>query len=118
MLTNVLEEIKSAFERPSVLTQLIYFDQVYSDKVFQYEDEEFTFWQIQGVAFQGLAQLIYDEFTSTNTSVEVVKVEIGNVVSDDVVSVAHSQFWLKVTTKEHGWLHVYLNAETQSVEWY
>ena len=38
MLTNVLEEIKSAFERPSVLTQLIYFDQVYSDKVFQYED--------------------------------------------------------------------------------
>lgn len=113
MLENVLEEIKEAYENPSFVDRLIH-----ADKVVRCEDGELSYWQVQRGAFQGLARLIYDEFTSTNTSVEVVSVEIGNHVSDDVVPSAHSQFWLKVTTKDHGWLHVYLNKETQRVEWY
>lgn len=68
--------------------------------------------------FQGLAQLIYDEFTGTNTSVQVTNVEIGNEVSTDEISIAQCGFWLKVTTKDHGWLHVYLNKDTGQVEWY
>lgn len=113
MLTKVLEEIKTTYENRLLLERILHHEQGLSC-----EDGELTYYQVQGAAFQGLARLIYDEFTSVNQAVQVVDVKIGNVVSDDVVPSAHAQFWLKVTTKDHGWLHVYLNKKTQTVEWY
>lgn len=58
---------------------------------------------------------LLNEFKQINNSVEVVSYEVGDQ-SESVPAV--DGFWLKVTTKNHGWLHVYYNKETGYVEWY
>lgn len=69
------------------------------------------------IAYDQLQTIIMDEFEKANPTVEVVDVRIGNNVLDDIVR-AYGDFWLKVTTKDHGWLHVYLNKDTWKIEWY
>lgn len=59
--------------------------------------------------------LVMEKFKVANPSVEVLKIEIGSR-EENVPALADT--WFKVTTKEHGWLHVYLNRDTQEVEWY
>lgn len=68
-------------------------------------------------ALNNLWTVIMDQFEKANPTVEVKHVTIGNNVSDDVVP-AFGDFWLKVTTNDDKWLHVYLNKETWKIEWY
>ena len=55
------------------------------------------------------------EFKRINSSVEVIEYETGN--PQEPVP-ALNNFWLKVTTKHHGWLHVYINRDSKCLEWY
>lgn len=59
--------------------------------------------------------LVMKKFEVANPSVEVLEVELGSR-EENVPALA--DLWFKVTTKEHGWLHVYLNRDTKEVEWY
>lgn len=67
--------------------------------------------------FNGSVALQYkllDDFKGVNKTVKVVSWELG----DGDLPNAHKGMWLKVTTKDHNWLHVYYNKETMNVEWY
>lgn len=61
------------------------------------------------------ANELLKEFKRINSSVEVINYEVGD--TNDPVP-ALDDFWLKVTTKHHGWLHVYINKDSKRLEWY
>ncbi|WP_300854632.1 hypothetical protein [uncultured Clostridium sp.] len=61
-------------------------------------------------------QFVLDEFIKINSSVEILDVEPCDL--DDTSVPADRGWWLKVTTKNHGWLHVYINKNTGELEWY
>lgn len=60
-------------------------------------------------------QYLLDEFSRVNSSVEIVNCERGD---ENEPVPAHRRWWLRITTREHGWLHLYLNYETAELEWY
>ena len=55
-------------------------------------------------------------FQDHNSTVKVEEFEIG--VDEDLSPIALDGFWVKVTTKAHGWLHVYFNKNNGQLEWY
>ena len=55
-------------------------------------------------------------FQDHNSTVKVEEFEIG--VDEDLSPIALDGFWVKVTTKDHGWLHVYFNKNNGQLEWY
>lgn len=59
---------------------------------------------------------LLNEFMKLNDSVEVIDVEHGDL--DDTSVPAAQGRWLKVTTRNHGWLHVYYNKNSGEVEWF
>lgn len=61
------------------------------------------------------ASELLNEFKRINSSVEVVSYQVGDA-NDPVLAL--DGFWLKVTTKHHGWLHVYINRDSKCLEWY
>lgn len=61
-------------------------------------------------------RMILDEFMKINSSVVILDVEPGD--QDDTSVPCDRGRWLKVITKNHGWLHVYLNKYTGKLEWY
>lgn len=67
--------------------------------------------------FNGSVALQYkllDDFKRVNKVVRVASWELGGGTLPN----AYKGMWLKVTTKDHNWLHVYYNKETMNVEWY
>lgn len=58
---------------------------------------------------------LLNEFKRINSSVKIIAFEIGDP-SEQVPS--ENNFWLKVTTKNHGWLHLYINKDSGRLEWY
>lgn len=61
------------------------------------------------------ASELLNEFKRINSSVEVIAYEVGDA-NDSVPAL--DDFWLKVTTKHHGWLHLYINRDSKRLEWY
>ena len=61
------------------------------------------------------ASELLKEFKRINSSVEVIEYEVGD--TNDPAP-ALDDFWLKVTSKQHGWLHVYINRDSKRLEWY
>ena len=58
---------------------------------------------------------LLEEFKRVNSSVKVTGFEQGD--PNETVP-ALNNFWLKITTEHHGWLHLYINKDSKNLEWY
>ena len=58
---------------------------------------------------------LLDEFKRVNSSVKVIEFEQGDPIEPVP---ALEDFWLKITTAHHGWLHLYINKDSKKLEWY
>lgn len=61
-----------------------------------------------------LQHKLIEDFKKANKTVKVMSWELG----EGELPHAYKGLWLRVTTKDHGWLHVYYNNEKMNVEWY
>lgn len=60
------------------------------------------------------AERILELFKKANETAQVESYEIRF----DTEEVGSDLMWLKVTTKNFGWLHVYINPTTRNIEWF